>query len=63
MYLFYLQDDISMEQLKFPDNFAEIPDSFSSYTASKVVILPFPYEKTTCYVEGTEKRPAAIIRA
>ena len=52
-----------MEQLKFPDNFAEMPDSFSSYTTSKVVILPFPYEKTTCFIKGAEKGPAAIIRA
>lgn len=52
-----------MEQLKFPDNFAEIPDSLSDYNSSKVVILPFPYEKTTCYVKGTEKGPAAIIKA
>ena len=52
-----------MEQLKFPDNFAEIPESYSAYKNSKVVILPFPYEKTTCYVKGTEKGPAAIIKA
>ena len=53
----------SMEQLKFPNNFAEIADSLSDYGSSKVVILPFPYEKTTCYIKGTEKGPAAIIRA
>jgi len=52
-----------MEQLKFPDNFADIPDSFSGYANSKVVILPFPYEKTTCYIKGTEKGPSAIIQA
>lgn len=52
-----------MEQLKFPGNFAEIPDSFSSYKDSKVVIVPFPYEKTTCYIKGTEKGPDAIIKA
>lgn len=52
-----------MEHLKSPYNFAEIPDSYSDYPNSKVVILPFPYEKTTCYVKGTEKGPEAIIKA
>ena len=52
-----------MEHIKFPNNFAGIPDKYSGYNNSKVAILPFPYEKTTCYVEGTEKGPAAIIKA
>lgn len=52
-----------MEYLKFPCNFAEIPQQYSSYENSKAVVLPFPYEKTTCYVKGTEKGPAAIIKA
>jgi len=52
-----------MEIVKCPHNFAEIPDSFSGYNESKAVILPFPYEKTTCYVKGTEKGPSAIIKA
>lgn len=52
-----------MNYIKFPNNFAEIPDSLSNYNKSKVVILPFPYEKTTCYVKGTKKGPEAIIKA
>ena len=52
-----------MNYIKFPNNFAEISDEYSSYANSKVVILPFPYEKTTCYVKGTEKGPDAIIKA
>ncbi|MBI2653271.1 agmatinase [Candidatus Woesearchaeota archaeon] len=52
-----------MNYIKEPHNFIEIPDSYSSYNDSKVVILPFPYEKTTCYVKGTEKGPDAIIKA
>lgn len=52
-----------MKYIKEPDNYAEIPDAHSNYTDSKVAILPFPYEKTTCYVKGTEKGPAAIIKA
>lgn len=52
-----------MEYIKEPNNFLEVPDSCSSYKNSKVAVLPFPYEKTTCYVKGTEKGPAAIIKA
>lgn len=52
-----------MKSLKFPNNFAEIADSFSGYKNSKAVVLPFPYEKTTCYIKGTEKGPSAIIKA
>lgn len=52
-----------MKHQKFPDNFAEIPESYSSYKGSKAVVLPFPYEKTTCYGKGTEKGPSAIINA
>ena len=52
-----------MEQSKYPNNFGELPDGNSGYKDSKVVILPFPYEKTTCYGKGTEKGPEAIIKA
>ncbi|MBS3113497.1 agmatinase [Candidatus Woesearchaeota archaeon] len=52
-----------MNYVKEPDNYAEIPNIHSNYMDSKVAILPFPYEKTTCYVKGTEKGPDAIIRA
>lgn len=52
-----------MEQAKHPNNFGELPDGNSNYESSKAVILPFPYEKTTCYGKGTEKGPSAIIKA
>ena len=52
-----------MEYTRCPDNFLEIPDEFSSYSNSKVAVLPFPYEKTTSYIKGTERGPGAIIRA
>ena len=52
-----------MDCVKFPDNFAEIPERHSYYKNSKVAVLPFPYEKTTCYIKGTERGPAAIIKA
>lgn len=52
-----------MERLKFPHNFAAIPEKYSGYADSKIAILPFPYEKTTCYVKGTKNGPDAIIKA
>lgn len=52
-----------MECLRFPHNFAVIPDKYSGYADSKTAILPFPYEKTTCYIKGTKNGPDAIIKA
>ncbi|MBI2541718.1 agmatinase [Candidatus Woesearchaeota archaeon] len=52
-----------MDYLKCPGNFLEIPDAYSNYADSCAVILPFPYEKTTSYIKGTEKGPDAIIKA
>ncbi|MBW2976732.1 agmatinase [Candidatus Woesearchaeota archaeon] len=52
-----------MNYAQFPKNFGEIEDELSNYENSKVVILPVPYEKTTTYVKGTAKGPAAILEA
>lgn len=52
-----------MECLKFPHNFAVIPEKYSGYADSKAAILPFPYEKTTCYRKGTKNGPDAILKA
>lgn len=52
-----------MEYIKCPSNFLEIDEQYSNYNNSKVVVLPFPYEKTTCYIKGTEKGPMGIIKA
>ena len=52
-----------MNYVKEPDNYAEIPNIHSNYINSKVAILPFPYEKTTCYIKGTGKGPMGIIKA
>jgi agmatinase len=34
-----------------------------NYRTSKVVIVPVPYESTTCYISGTKEGPRAIINA
>ncbi|MAH33520.1 agmatinase [archaeon] len=49
--------------IKYPKNFAELEDPLSNYDASKVIILPVPYEKTTTYIKGTANGPGAIIYA
>ncbi|MFH0868371.1 MAG: agmatinase [Candidatus Woesearchaeota archaeon] len=52
-----------MEYQKYPKNFLELEDKFSNYEISKVAILPVPYEKTTTYIKGTARGPAAILEA
>ena len=44
-------------------NFLAIEEEYSSYEASKIVLLPVPYEATTSYGKGTAKGPAAILEA
>ncbi|MEZ4704032.1 MAG: agmatinase [Bdellovibrionota bacterium] len=38
-------------------------DGQSTPTKAKVIVLPFPYEKTTSYKKGTAKGPLALIEA
>lgn len=52
-----------MDYTKSPGNFLELPDAYSSYSKSRAVILPVPYEKTTSYLKGAKKGPDAIIKA
>ena len=44
-------------------NFLGIEKEFSDFHKARAVILPFPYEKTTSYIGGTEKGPQAILEA
>lgn len=44
-------------------NFLGIDEEFSSLDASKVVIIPVPFEATTSYIGGTKNGPQAIIDA
>ncbi len=43
--------------------FLDLPPEFATRERSRVLVLPVPYEKTTCYVRGTEGGPAAILAA
>lgn len=40
-----------------------LPEEYSSFANSQVVILPVPYEATTSYGQGTKKGPQAIAHA
>ncbi|MFH1502416.1 MAG: agmatinase [Candidatus Eisenbacteria bacterium] len=43
--------------------FLDLPPEMSDPRTSPVLVLPVPYEATTCYVKGTAWGPAAIIEA
>lgn len=44
-------------------NFAGLPSPYSDFDASKVVILPVPYDSTTEWHSGSRAGPGAIIEA
>jgi agmatinase len=46
-----------------PTNFGLLPDEQSDYAASRVAVLPVPFERTVSYGRGTAAGPAAILRA
>jgi agmatinase len=43
--------------------FLELPPEMSDPRTSPVLVLPIPYEATTCYVKGTAWGPAALLNA
>ncbi|MBI5195387.1 MAG: agmatinase [Nitrospirae bacterium] len=48
---------------KVPHNFGGLPEEFSNYKNSKIVILPIPFDKTSSWIKGADKGPNAIIEA
>ncbi|GAC1361435.1 MAG: agmatinase [Herpetosiphon sp.] len=46
-----------------PDNFLGLDGQAGDRAASKVLVLPVPYELTTSYGQGTRRGPRAIIEA
>lgn len=46
-----------------PRNFAALPAQYSDFEASKVVVLPIPYDSTTDWRSGSRDGPMAIIDA
>ncbi len=46
-----------------PDNFLGLPDADADFAASRVLILPVPYQATVSWKGGTKEGPRAIIDA
>lgn len=46
-----------------PPPFANLDPEERDYDSARSVILPIPYERTTCWEKGTEHGPAAILEA
>lgn len=46
-----------------PTNFGLLEEDDCRYEASRVAVLPVPFERTTTYGKGTSSGPAAIVRA
>jgi len=44
-------------------NFGDLPEKYSSFENSQVLILPIGYEVTASYLKGTKEGPRAIIKA
>lgn len=49
--------------LDLPDNFAQLPEAYSTYETSRVAVLPVPFERTVSYGKGTAAGPRAIVVA
>lgn len=46
-----------------PPGFCGLPNNKSDYTRAPTVILPVPFDKTSTWLKGADKGPAAIIEA
>jgi agmatinase len=44
-------------------NFGALPEKYSALENSQVVIIPVPYDRTSTWIKGADKGPAAIIEA
>ncbi len=44
-------------------NFGALPEEYSNLKDSSIVIIPVPYDRTSTWIKGADKGPAAIIEA
>ncbi|HLN54177.1 MAG TPA: agmatinase [Lentimicrobium sp.] len=44
-------------------NFGGLPDEYSKFENSKIVIVPVPYDGTSTWIKGADKGPEALIEA
>ena len=48
---------------KHPLSFCSLPNNEAGYVRAPVVILPIPFDKTSTWLKGADKGPAAILEA
>ncbi len=44
-------------------NFGGLPEQFSGYNDSEIIIVPVPYDGTSTWIKGADKGPRAILEA
>jgi agmatinase len=44
-------------------NFGDLPGEYSNLRDARIVIIPVPYDRTSTWIKGADKGPAAIIEA
>jgi agmatinase len=44
-------------------NFGSLPEEYSTVENAKVVVVPVPYDRTSTWLRGADKGPAAIVEA
>ena len=49
--------------VKHPSNFCGLAENDNNYECASVVIQPIPFDKTSTWIKGADKGPAAIIEA
>ena len=49
--------------MKRKTNFADLPQEYSTLEHAKVVVIPVPYDRTSTWLKGSDKGPAATIEA
>lgn len=60
----FAKKSMHIETLNAEAGFLAIPEAeLATYSAAKVIIQQAPYEKTSSYISGSDKGPAAIIEA
>jgi len=52
-----------MHNMDKTPKFAKLHEAFSAFDKAKTVILPVPYDKTSTYIKGSDKGPAALLDA
>jgi agmatinase len=52
-----------IKEPKPPSSFCGLPGNDNSYEQSSIIILPIPFDKTSTWLKGADKGPAAIIEA